>query len=116
MALGNANSSAQARGKNKPILVQRRKEVVAAKGYNSITGSVLQVRSACTYSGSVDQTYYHNGSSTLPSVGDKVYSTQRAGSRFKLETGHYKIDAGRGAFKSISIDSSGEVDGVTNCR
>ena len=116
MPLGNANSSAQSRGKNKPILVKRRKEIVAAKGYNSITGSVMQTRSACSYRGSIDQTYYHDGSSTLPSIGDKVYSTRRAGSRFVLDVGHYKIDAGRGAFKSISIDSSGEVDGITNCR
>ena len=116
MALGNANSSAQARGKNKSILVKRRKEVVAAKGYNSITGSVVQSRSTCSYRGSVDQTYYHNGRSTLPSIGDKIYFTRRAGSRFVLEAGHYKIDAGRGAFKSISINSSGEVDGITNCR
>jgi len=116
MALGNANNSAQSRGKNKPIIVKRRKEIVTAKGYNSITGSIVQSRSACSYRGSVDQTYYHNGGSTLPSVGDKVYFTQRAGDRFVLEAGHYKIDAGRGAFKSISINSAGEVDGITNCR
>ena len=36
MALGNANSSAQSRGKNKPVIVKRRKEVVTAKNYRSI--------------------------------------------------------------------------------
>ena len=33
MALGNSNSSAQSRGKNKAVVVKRRKEVVAAKDY-----------------------------------------------------------------------------------
>ncbi len=35
MALGNANGSSQSRGKNKPVIVKRRKEVVMAKDYNS---------------------------------------------------------------------------------
>jgi hypothetical protein len=116
MALGNANNSAQSRGKNKPVIVKRRKEVVAAKGYNSITGSTRQSRSACSYRGSVDQTYYHNGRMQYPRIGDKIYFTRRAGSKFALEAGHYKIDMGRGAFVSISINSSGEVDGITSCR
>jgi hypothetical protein len=116
MALGNANSSAQARGKNKPILVKRRKEVVAAKGYNSFTSCTVQSNGSNACAATMDQTYYHNGSSTLPGVGDKVYFKQRAGDRFLLGVGHYKIDVGRGAFKSISIDSSGEVDSITNCR
>lgn len=115
MALGNSNTSAQSRGKNKPILVKRRKEVVIAKGYISITGSTVQARSACSYRGSIDQTYYHDGRSTLPVIGDKVYHKKRAGEKYLLQTGHYKVDAGKG-YKSISIDSSGEVDGVTNCR
>ena len=36
MALGNANTTAQSRGKNKSILVRRRKEVVVAKGYSTV--------------------------------------------------------------------------------
>lgn len=115
MALGNANSSAQTRGKNKPILVKRRKEVVQAKGYSSFTGSTVQARSACTYRGSIDQTYYHDGTSTLPVVGDKVYIRARANSRYFLEDGHYKISDNRGGFRSIPV-TSGVVGSVTNCR
>ena len=50
MALGNANTSAQARGKNKPVVVKRRKEVVMAKNYNSFQiheSDFAGVRYAC---------------------------------------------------------------------
>ena len=49
MALGNANASAQARGKNKPVEIKRTKEVVMAKNYNSITSSPVQSSDACRY-------------------------------------------------------------------
>ena len=42
MALGNANSQAQSRGKNKPVIVKRRKEVVAGKGL--FTGTKIYTR------------------------------------------------------------------------
>jgi hypothetical protein len=115
MALGNSNNSAQTRGKNKPILVKRRKEVVAAKGYNSFTSSVVQSRSACSYRGSIDQTYYHNGRGALPVAGDKVYRVARANDRYLLADGHYKISDNRGGFRSIPV-TSGVVGSVTNCR
>ena len=115
MALGNANTSAQARGKNKSILVKRRKEVVAARGYTSFSSSTVQSRSACNYRGSIDQTYYHNGRGSLPVAGDKVYKVARANDRYFLADGHYKIDAGRGAYRSIPV-TSGVVGSVTNCR
>ncbi len=105
----------QARGKARPMLVKRRKEVVAAKGYTSFTSSTVQSRSACSYRGSVDQTYYHNGRGALPVAGDKVYAKARANDRYFLADGHYKIDAGRGAYQSIPV-TSGVVGSISNCR
>ena len=115
MALGNANSSAQSRGKNKPILVKRRKEVVMAKGYNSFASSAMQASNACRFSGSLGETFYHNGSRTLPAANDVVYSTRRANPRGVLEAGHYKIVIG-GRNYSIQVGSSGVVLAVTTCR
>lgn len=116
MALGNANTTAQARGKNKAVKIKRHKEIQTAKGYTSFSSTTTQSNGSNACAATMDQTYYHDGSGALPGVGDKVYFKQRAGDRFLLGVGHYKIDLGRGAFKSISIDSSGEVDGVSNCR
>ena len=115
MALGNANSSAQSRGKNKPILVKRRKEVVMAKGYNSFASSAMQASNACRFSGSLGETFYHNGSRTLPAANDVVYSTRRANPRGVLEAGHYKIVIG-GRNYNMQVGSSGAVSAVTGCR
>lgn len=115
MALGNANSSAQSRGKNKAVKVRRAKEVVTARGYTSFTSSTVQSKNACSYSGAVNQTYYHNGSSSLPRVNDKVYSRPRASDRYSLNTGHYKVDAGGGRYKNVNVNSSGVVTRVDNC-
>ena len=115
MALGNGNTSAQARGKNKSVMVRRRKEVVAAKAYNSFTSSTVQSKNACSYSGAVNQTYYHNGSSSLPRVNDKVYSRPRVNDRYLLGAGHYKIDGGGGRYKNVNVNSSGVVTRVDNC-
>ena len=117
MALGNANSSAQSRGKNKPILVKRRKEVVAAKNYTRISASTGQRSSACALDTrrACTEHYYHNGSGSLPAVGDKVYSTKRASDRHVLEAGHYKT-TNLVLFQSFEINRSGAVAAVTVCK
>ena len=115
MALGNANTTAQARGKNKPVIVKRRKEVVMAKDYNSFSSSTVQASIACRFSGSLGETFYHNGSRTLPAANDVVYLTRRANPRGVLEAGHYKIVIG-GRNYSIQVSSSGVVLAVTTCR
>ena len=115
MALGNANSSAQSRGKNKPILVKRRKEVVMAKDYNSFTSSPTQASDACRFGGSLSETFYHNGARALPAANDVVYSTRRANSRGVVEAGHYKIViAGRNY--NMEVGRSGVVSAVNGCR
>lgn len=97
MALGNANTSAQARGKNKPVVVKRRKEVVMAKDYNSfeiVKESFAGVRYACESSASVNTTVYHNGSSAAPGKNDKVYTRPRANGKYLLKDGFYKASIG----------------------
>ena len=115
MALGNANTSAQSRGKNKPILVKRRKEVVIAKDYNSFSSSPMQASNACRFGGSLGETFYHNGSRTLPAANDVVYLTRRANPRGVLEAGHYKIVIG-GRNYNMEVGSSGVVSAVNGCR
>jgi len=115
MALGNANTSAQARGKAKPVMVKRRKEVVMAKNYNSVTCSPVQASDACGFRGSLSETFYHSGSSALPSRSDVVYSTKRANRKTALEAGHYKILVG-GANYNMVIAANGVVSRVDVCR
>jgi len=116
MALGNANTSAQARGKNKPVIVKRRKEVVLAKTYGSISGTTVQARAACDTRDSLSETYYHNGSGSTPRVNDKVYVSRRADDRRgALQDGFYKITANDRDFVSIQI-TSGVVAAVETCR
>ena len=116
MALGNSNTSAQSRGKNKPILVKRRKEIVAAKDYNSISGTTVEARAACGTRNPLSETYYHNGSRSTPSVNDRVYISRRADDRRgALQDGFYKVTADSRSFKSIQI-RYGVVAAVENCR
>jgi hypothetical protein len=115
MSLGNSNTSAQSRGKNKPILVKRRKEVIIAKDYNSFSSSPMQASNACRFGGSLDETFYHSGSSALPSRSDVVYSARRANPRGVLEAGHYKIVIG-GRNYNMEVGSSGVVSAVNGCR
>ncbi len=116
MALGNANTSAQSRGKNKSILVRRRKEVVAARGYNSISGTTVEARAACGTRNPLSETYYHNGGRSTPSVNDKVYISRRADDRRgTLQDGFYKVTANNRDFFSIQI-TNGVVAAVENCR
>ena len=115
MALGNANTSAQSRGKNKPVIVKRRKEVVIAKGYNSFASSTVQTRNACGLEGSLSKTFYHNGARALPAANDTVYSTRRANPRGVVEAGHYKIVIG-GRNYNMQVGSSGVVSAVDGCR
>ena len=67
MALGNNMSMGQARGKAKPIMVKRIREVKAADRYLSFTGSALHaIRGRACGSRDVNITYYHNGRNTIP--------------------------------------------------
>ena len=114
MALGNSMSMGQARGKNKPIKVKRRKEEVIAKNYRSVTGSPVQGSAACSYSGSLSETYYYNGSFADPRQGDIMYAGKRARSDNKMTAGHIKVYDGR-SYHNIQIDTSGSIRRATPC-
>ncbi len=117
MALGNSNTTAQARGKNKAVKVKRRKEVVLAKGYTEMAASPAQAKAACGYSRPLAETLYHNGSSANPQVGDIVYSRQRANSKYGLKNGYYKVQPA-GSLRTYSIQITGNdgiVAAVTAC-
>jgi len=114
MALGNNAGKGSARRKGQTAI--RIKERRTAKNYNSVTSSPVQSRSACGYSGSMSETFYHNSGSTVPGVGDIIYLKKRARSDNKFGAGHYKITAdGRTNF-SIQVDTDGVVRAKTSCR
>ena len=122
MALGNANTSAQARGKNKPILVQRRKEVVAGESLTaitatSITGETLGAQ-ACFVGGSMafDKEYYvNNMTGDTPDVGAKVYTRPRVNDDYLLPEGLYLFKVS-GVNWVLTINSSNVVSVRSVCR
>mgnify|MGYP003116641631 CR=1 FL=1 len=120
MALGNANTSAQARGKNKAVKIQRRKEVVSAKSFHAITGSIENGETthsaSCGTSEAVNVTYYHNaGSAGGYTTGTTFYTRARENNRFKLANGYYKVTHDGSTFKSIQI-VSGKISSIATCR
>jgi len=120
MALGNANTSAQARGKAKPVMVKRRKEVVMAKGYNSFQISeplrdVSNAQGICASSASLSQTVYHNGSSAAPGSTDLIYTRPRANERYLLQNGFYKASVG-GANNYLLVDDGDGTGRLGTCR
>lgn len=120
MALGNANTSAQSRGKNKPVIVKRRKEVVAAAGFHAITGSAetgeTTHNGTCGTSEAVNQTYYHNaGSASGYTTNTYFYTRKRAGEDYWLADGHYKVTHDSSTFKSIEI-TNGKIASLNTCR
>lgn len=120
MSLGNNNSAAQAKGKNKPVVVKRAKEIIEAKDYRQILGSSVQARAACSLlSTGVNIKYHHNGGKT-PGVGDIVYLSKRAKSNNKFEAGNYKITTDavvgkKSVFYNIVVNSSGVITAATKC-
>lgn len=118
MSLGNNNSMAQAKGKNKAVVVKRAKEYHAAKDYTAFQGSAIQGSAACPVSnGNVNVTYYHDGShvSGLPlNAGDKIYTIKRANSKFQLVDGHIKAGPHRGRYSNVQV-KSGIVRATTTC-
>tara|TARA_R110000737_G_scaffold339111_1_gene360743 strand:- start:66 stop:413 length:348 start_codon:yes stop_codon:yes gene_type:complete len=114
--LGNSTSASKDRGKNKAVKVRRIKEVRTAEGYTAFYGTTVQSRPGCLTRDRLNQAYYHNGSSSAPATGDFVYSRKRAGERYFLETGYYKIGPISRAYYSMQIDSSGAVSAMELCR
>ena len=115
MGLGNNISMGQSRGKNKPVLVKRIKERHLAKDYSAFPASdvAADANAACALA-PLPNTYYHDGSSSLPDMGDFVFSRKRAHEDFWLPNGSYKFNTGS-AFKAVTI-TNGRVSRIDNCK
>ena len=114
MALGNNMSMGQARGKAKPVMVKRIKEIKTAENYNSFNCGTVQAShaNACA-SGSLSNTFYHNGAQAQPAVNDIIYSSQRARVPNKMTAGYYQIfDRRKG---TIQINDQGVVTAKVAC-
>ena len=118
MALGNANSSAQSRGKNKPVMVKRTKELFLAKDYHPLSGSLLVPSGPpCNlHPGLVTQAYYHSaGSAGGYTTGTHVFTQKRAHTDFYLPDGNYKVTHDGSAYKGITI-ANGRIAIIENCK
>jgi hypothetical protein len=115
MALGNANTTAQARGKNKAVKIRRHKEIKAADRYLSFTGSELNAsRTGACRLRDVNITYHHNGRNPIPRENEIVYREKRARSRNRFGPGFIQFqDRGRGFV--IRINEAGVVLSVLPC-
>ena len=61
-----------------------------------------------------NQTYYHDGTNTLPVANDVVYSSSSGGSSNYLAAGYYRVDP-LGANQYIQVGSNGVVSSVGSC-
>tara|TARA_R100001594_G_scaffold100691_1_gene135317 strand:- start:1 stop:351 length:351 start_codon:yes stop_codon:yes gene_type:complete len=116
MALGSANNSAQARGKNKATKRKKAKEVYTARSYNSIAGSAQAASDTCRDAPATSITYYHNGSATVPAVNDIMYTSKRARNPNRFVSGHYRIFDGVATYFNIQVDSAGVITARDLCR
>ena len=118
MALGNANTSAQARGKNKATKIRTAKDRVGARSFHSLSGSTVESGNAAACAlGSTPNTYYHDGSSAAGyTTNDYVYTRKRLNSRFYLPDGYYKVSHDGSTFKSIQISSGQIASTPSTCR
>ena len=116
MALGNASSSAQARGNNEAVVVKRRKEIVLAKNYTAFLCSDAQgsARGACNFRGSVNNTYFHTGDG-LPQGGDRVYLIKRADPRGVLGEGWYLVTVDSTKYSMKISGSNGAISSFSQC-
>ena len=81
---------------------------VCTSPVTSFSSSIIQT-SSTVCSATINQTYYHDGSGSLPVVNDKVYSNA-AGSNL-LAAGNYRILA----YTYMVLNSSGVVTSIENC-
>lgn len=117
MALGNANTAAQARGKNKAVKIRRRKEIKAGENLTMFRCGIKRNNhtDACSVGDTNTNTFFHNGASTIPVVNDIVYSQRRAFTNNKMEAGVYKVAAGGKGSVSITLNVAGVVTARANC-
>ena len=113
MALGNANTAAQARSKNVAVKIKKYKE--RNPDAFSLTASALVGSPACPVKNDqLTNTIYHNGSNNLPAVNDLVYTSLPLVSSNLAGSGYYKILVS-GTYFSISTDANGLIRRIDQC-
>tara|TARA_R110001583_G_scaffold30254_1_gene104839 strand:- start:495 stop:848 length:354 start_codon:yes stop_codon:yes gene_type:complete len=117
MALGNSNASAQSRGKNKAVVVKRRKEVVLAKDFHAISGSLITGGAPCLlHPNVVTQSYFHSaGSASGYTVGTFFFTQKRAHENYYLPNGNYKVTHNGTLYRGITI-ANGRIAIIENCK
>tara|TARA_R100001460_G_scaffold22211_3_gene45160 strand:+ start:4646 stop:4987 length:342 start_codon:yes stop_codon:yes gene_type:complete len=113
MALGNANTAAQARGKNPAVKIKKFKE--RNPDAFSFLASTLQSSPACSLKVHlVTNTLYHNGANALPAFGDLVYTALPLVSSNLSPNGSYKILVS-GTYYNIDTDNNGLIRRIDAC-
>ncbi len=98
------------------VRVKRIREVKNAENYRTLLCGRRAANHPASCSGTaIGETFYYNGSGSIPAVNDIVYTTKRARVPNSFEAGFYKVSTGGGRFKSIEIDSAGVVTQLHNC-
>ncbi len=117
MALGNANTSAQARGKNIATKRKRRREVKAGANLTMFRSGIMRNThsDACAVADTNTMTFYHDGSAVIPVVNDIVYKEPRVRIPNSFAAGFYKVAAGGKGSLSLQINSLGVCIARTNC-
>tara|TARA_A100001391_G_scaffold120028_1_gene81662 strand:- start:984 stop:1337 length:354 start_codon:yes stop_codon:yes gene_type:complete len=112
MGLGNNMGMGKAKGKSKPEIIKRVREVRTAKRYLSFTGSALatEQRDACRLR-DINITYYHNGRNPIPRAGEIVYREKRARGDNRFGPGYIQFQDDRGRGFTIEINERGVVVG-----
>tara|TARA_R100000734_G_C3234682_1_gene41437 strand:+ start:128 stop:502 length:375 start_codon:yes stop_codon:yes gene_type:complete len=109
MALGNANTNAQDRGKNKATKIRKRKEIEAASGFVQFSHGPKKpnVPASCIVSpGDMTlQGFTNNTFAGFPFLtGDYFYTQKRANPRFYIADGFYKVGPNsKGNFYTVEI-------------
>jgi len=116
MSLGNNIGMAQAKGKNKPVVIKRAKEIHDAKDYTAFQGSAVQSSAACgVMNGDVNITYYHGGNHALPlTTGNPIITMKRKADEFNVVNGYIKVGPDRGRYFSVQV-VDGKNAGTTSC-
>ena len=114
MALGNANTAAQARGKNPAVKIKKFKE----RNPNALSflASALQSEPACQIVKAhlVTNTFYHDGANAVPAVNDIIYTALPLVSSNFAAIGFYKILVS-GTYYNMQVISNGSVRRIDAC-
>lgn len=85
-------------------------DAAASTTLTSFSSSERQTKAACGYGTNLQETYYLNGSTSVPNYGDEVYSD--SGGNTPLQAGQYKIGPFAGTYYNIVV--AGNAGGISS--